>query len=239
CGASLLENLAIPLRQPAKIARRDAGGAMEGAHEIGQVAEAHIVGDIGDRPLVLGQQPRRTPEPRAHQVLVRRHADDAGEKPQEVELAQAGLGGGAFEIDSRMRLRVDPQRCLDGAAAITWLCRGRAPLLARHQLDEAHGEQQPDFVEADIAAALSGGLRQLAQHHQLRQGGAAPARYASGRSPKASTKAGVNWNDRHSSPQTWSCVHMYSSPGRPTSSDPATSSKERPALSQPKLPLRT
>src|SRR5260370_102086 len=102
---------------------------MEGAHEVGEVAEADIVGDIGDRPLVLGQQPRRPPQ--------------------------------------------------------------------------------------------------------------APARQLSARSPIASTSSGASRKDRHSSPQTWSCVHMYSSPGWPTRIDPATSSNDRPRLRQPKLPLRT
>src|SRR5439155_1245796 len=70
-------------------------------------------------------------------------------------------------------------------------------------------------------------------------GGALPIRQASARSPIACTSSGPKKNDRHSSPQTWSWVQTYSSPGWPTRIDPATSSKKRPWLRQPKLPLRT
>ena len=70
-------------------------------------------------------------------------------------------------------------------------------------------------------------------------GGTEPIRHTSARSPMVSTSSGSRKNDRHSSPQTWSWVQVYSSPGWPTRIDPATSSWKRPRLWQPKLPLRT
>src|SRR3984893_17602150 len=73
-GQAFLENLAHPPRGLAEPARRDARGAVEGAHEVGEIAEADVIGDIGDGPLVVGQEARRGAEPRADQILVRGHA---------------------------------------------------------------------------------------------------------------------------------------------------------------------
>jgi hypothetical protein len=91
---------------------------------------------------------------------------------------------------------------------------------AGNHLDETAGASSPSTINSD-------------------SGGALPIRQASARSPIASTSSGPKKNDRHSSPQTWSWVQTYSSPGWPTRIDPATSSKKRPRLWQPKLPLRT
>ena len=55
---AFLENLAVaaPARL-AEAARRDAGGAVEGTHEIRQVARSPTSQrDVGDRPVVVGQQ---------------------------------------------------------------------------------------------------------------------------------------------------------------------------------------
>jgi hypothetical protein len=70
-------------------------------------------------------------------------------------------------------------------------------------------------------------------------GGAQPACQIALLSPKVSTSSGLRKNDRHSSPQTCSWVQVYSSPGWPISTDPATSSWDLPRLRRPKLPLRT
>ena len=64
---AILENLAIVRvgrpRSLAEAARRDAGGAMKGAHEVRQVGEADIECDIADRPIVRGQRPGRAAQP--------------------------------------------------------------------------------------------------------------------------------------------------------------------------------
>src|ERR1700730_15519772 len=98
-GQAFLENLAHPPRGLAEPARRDARGAVEGAHEVGEIAESDVVGDIGNGPVIVGQKPRRMPQPRAHQILMRGDAEHAREQPQEVERADAGLSRGLLEID--------------------------------------------------------------------------------------------------------------------------------------------
>src|SRR5260370_36053840 len=74
-GKAFLENLAVAPRGRAEFQRRGAGGAMERTHEIGEVAETDIIGDVGDRAVVVGQPPRRMAQPRAHQILVRGDAE--------------------------------------------------------------------------------------------------------------------------------------------------------------------
>src|SRR5882724_11432442 len=88
---ALLENLAISFRRPAKPARRDSGSAMKGAHEVGEIAEPDVEGDVGDRAGALRQKARRAAQPRAHQVLVRRHAEDLCEEPQEMKRPEPDL----------------------------------------------------------------------------------------------------------------------------------------------------
>jgi hypothetical protein len=70
-------------------------------------------------------------------------------------------------------------------------------------------------------------------------GGAEPICQISLASLIASTSSGLKKNDKHSSPQTCSWVQVYSSPGWPISTDPATSSLNLPRQCRPKLPLRT
>ena len=101
-GQPFLENLAVSPGRPAEAAGRDAGRAMEGAHEVGEVAEADVVGDVGDRATVVGQQAGGAAQAGADEVLVRRHAEDSAEQPQEVEGAEPGFGGGRIEIDRLM-----------------------------------------------------------------------------------------------------------------------------------------
>ena len=215
---------------------------MEGADEIGEIAEADVIGDIGDRAVVVGQPPRRMAQPRAHQILVRGDAEHAREQPQEMERADAGLRGGILQVDrsdANWHRSTAPFPPRGGG-------RGRRPApalrgLPGDHLDKAAGQHLADLVEADVAAAICRRLRQLAQHHQFRQRrrGAdlpEPSRLRR-RSPRP--VPALRKNDRHSSPQTWSWVQVYSSPGWPTSTDPATSSWERPRQWQPKLPLRT
>ena len=101
-GEAILENLAIVriagARGLPEAARRDTGRAMEGAHEVRQVGKADIECDIADRPIVSGKRACGAAQPRAQQVLMRRHADDAGKQPQEMKRAQSRLARGALEI---------------------------------------------------------------------------------------------------------------------------------------------
>src|SRR5262245_40425297 len=116
-GQAILENLAIVRvavpRSLAEAARRDAGGAVEGAHEIRQVAEADIECDIADRPIVGGQRAGGAAQPRTQQVLMRRHADDARKQSQEMKRTQPRLTRGTVEIDGLMRVSIEPECCFD------------------------------------------------------------------------------------------------------------------------------
>ena len=58
-----MENLAVAARCCSEPARRNAGGAVEGADEIGEIGETDIVGDVGDGDFVVGQQPRGMTQP--------------------------------------------------------------------------------------------------------------------------------------------------------------------------------
>ena len=70
---------------------------------------------------------------------------------------------------SAVRMRVDPERGFDRAAAVAGGARAGLARPAGDHLDKAAGEQMADFVETDIAAAVCCGLRQFAEHHQFRQ----------------------------------------------------------------------
>jgi hypothetical protein len=58
-GEAIAEDLAVSLRRPAEAARRDAGGTMKRANEVGEVTEPDVERDVGDRPRVVGEQTRR------------------------------------------------------------------------------------------------------------------------------------------------------------------------------------
>ena len=70
-GEPILENLAHPARGLAEPQRRNPGGAVERPDEVGEIAESDVIGDIGDRAVIVGQEARRMTQPRAHQILVR------------------------------------------------------------------------------------------------------------------------------------------------------------------------
>src|SRR6185295_18286912 len=108
CCACLDGSALASCRLP-EFAWRDAGCAMEAADEVRQVAEAALVGDVADRPAIVGQHARRAPQPRAHQILMRCHTEDAREEAQEVKWAQACLPRGLLQIDRRLRIAIDPQ----------------------------------------------------------------------------------------------------------------------------------
>ena len=76
---------------------------------------------------------------------------------------------GALQIDRLMCVRVQPQRRFDCATPIAW--RRAAQLLrsATDQIGQPHGEQHADLIDADAACTRRGCLRELAQHHDLRE----------------------------------------------------------------------
>src|SRR6516162_11182116 len=92
--------------------------AAERAHEVRQVSETHLVGDGADRQCALRQQFRRTPQTRAHQVLVGCHAGHPGEEAQEVKGADAAPTRHLPEIERLVRVCIEPQRHPYCAAAI-------------------------------------------------------------------------------------------------------------------------
>jgi hypothetical protein len=146
-------------REASEFEGRSAGGAVEGADEIGEVGKADVIGDIGDRTVVVGEPPCRMSQPRAHQVLVRCHAEHFGKQPQEMERADPGLGGGVVQGDRLVRMGIDPQRGFHRATAVA---RRVGASLARptgHHLDKAARQHLADFVEPDIAAAICCRLR--------------------------------------------------------------------------------
>src|SRR5260221_13542410 len=86
-----------------------------------------------------------------------------------MERADPRLAGGLLEIDLVVRMGVDPKRRFHRAAAIAGSRRHRLVRPPGNHLDETAGEYLSDLVEADIAAAVGGGPRELAEHHQFRQ----------------------------------------------------------------------
>jgi len=143
---------------------------MEGAYEIGEIAEPDVQCDVGNRPAAVGEHSRRPAQTGADQVLVRGDAEDFCEGPQEVKGADPYQARRAFEIDRIAGMSVDPERGFHRAAAIAR--RGLRPfsLAPGDDVDEARREDQPHFVEVEVGSALGHRLRQLTDHHQLGQG---------------------------------------------------------------------
>ncbi len=52
-GHPFVQHLALPAGHPAEAARRDPGGAVERAHEVGDVAETDLERDLSDRARVV------------------------------------------------------------------------------------------------------------------------------------------------------------------------------------------
>ena len=212
-GQPFLENLAVAPRGLAEFQRRGAGGAAKRAHEIGQVGEADIIGDIGDRAVVVGQPPRRMAQPRADQILVRGDAERLREQPQEVEGADPGLGAASSRliwwcdssIDSsvstarrRSRAASGPDlRCLPETTstkrlASTWPISSRPMSL----LPSAAACASSPSTTSPAMAARSRSARGLAVADRFHQ-------------------FGRKKNDRHSSPQTCrGCRYIHRRDGR-------------------------
>jgi hypothetical protein len=186
------------------------------------------------------EQARRAAQPRAHEVLVRRHAERAREHAQEVERRERDRARRALEIDVLVRVLVEPARASIARRRSAVAHRRRRALDAATAPRRSAPRTRAHLVETEVGALLGGRLRELAEHHELgqrRQRARAPELAAARR---ASRRARGERERRHSSPPAaWSCGTMYSSPGWPTSTDPATSSYDWPRVSMPKLPRRT
>src|SRR4029453_120490 len=102
-GEPILENLALALRRLAEPPRRDTSGPTERAHEVREVAAPGLQRDVGDRAGVVREQARGVAQPGSDQVLMRRHAEDVGEDPQEVKRADPDLSRHAVEVDRLVR----------------------------------------------------------------------------------------------------------------------------------------
>src|SRR5262245_63497586 len=87
---------------------------------------------------------------------MRGHAQDVGEQAQQVKWAQPGLARAGGECDRPMRVGVDPKRRLYSPAPVARDCVGRSALLSGGDFEVAVEEQQPNFIEPDIAAARGG-----------------------------------------------------------------------------------
>jgi hypothetical protein len=104
----ILEYFAVAFGGLAEAARRNASGAMERAYKVGKISEPDIERDIGNRAPVICEQARGTAHPRAHEILVRRDANDLAEEAQEMERAQADFTRRAVEVDRFLGVRIDP-----------------------------------------------------------------------------------------------------------------------------------
>src|SRR6185437_10921626 len=108
-------------------------------------------------------------QPRAHQILMRGDAEYPREQPQKVKRRDAALAGGLLEADFVLGMRIDPERGLDGAAAVARCSGLRFWCASGHHRDKAAGKHLSDLVEPEVGPAIGGSLGQFTEHHQLRQ----------------------------------------------------------------------
>ena len=118
---------------------------------------------------LVDKQPRAVAQPGPHQVLVRRHADDGREHPQEMKSADADMRRDGCELHGLVRVRIDPERGSNGAAPIRRPDAAGAVRSAGGPFDEARDEHQGRLVEAEIGRTRNAGLDPLAKHHELWQ----------------------------------------------------------------------
>ena len=81
---------------------------MERADKVGQIGKSDVERNIGDRTVFVDQQPRRPTQPRAYQILMRRHPEHLREQPQKVEWAKPGGASNAVEIERLVRVLIEP-----------------------------------------------------------------------------------------------------------------------------------
>ena len=124
---AILENLAIASRRLTKSARRDAGGTVEGAHEVRQIGEADVERDIGDRALVVGaaSAPRGAGASAPDIDAASRRARPQTRAGNETGSALPARRSLRDRLGS-WRMRVDPRGRFHGAAAVARAARARA-----------------------------------------------------------------------------------------------------------------
>src|SRR5258708_39470666 len=81
----ILENLALAAACPPEPLRGGARGAVEGANEVREIVEPDIERDTGDGARILRQQARSAAQPGSAQLMMRSHAESAGEYPTKMK----------------------------------------------------------------------------------------------------------------------------------------------------------
>jgi len=129
-----------------------------------------------------------------------------------MERADAGPTGGVFQADRPVRMGIDPQRGFHGAAAVAGGEGASLARLAGDRFDKTARQQWPISSRPMSLLPICRRLRQLAEHHQFRQRRRAAGLPDRGAVAERLDQFALKKNDRHSSPQTCSCVQLYSSP---------------------------
>ena len=142
---------------------------MKRAHEIGEIGEADVERDVGDRRVSSASRRAACRSRAAHQVLMRCHAEHAGEQAQEVKGADPRLARCALEIN-RPGASVRPSRAPPpprggvGGRRCGRAC-GRRPETSRRNAPQT---SSPTSSRPN-RCALRRSLCQFAEHHQLGQ----------------------------------------------------------------------
>ena len=213
---------------------------MEGAHEVGEIAEADVVGDVGDGASSSASRRAAWRSRERTRYWCGVTPSTRGEQPQEMERADTGLAGGVVRGRSaganwrRSTARFRPRgggRARVGVAGL----RGR-PRPPRQSGWRTAGRPRRGRSRCGHRRRL----RQFAQHHQFgqrRRGadlpdlGAVADRLDQFRRQGRTTGIRRRRHDR-------ACRHIRRRDGRPGSSPPPVR-RTGPRQWQPKLPLRT
>ena len=222
---------------PARVARispgRDAGRAMERAHEIREVAEPHVERDVGDRARSSSASRRAAWRSRER---TRYWCGVTPSTPENSRRKWNGLRPAsprrALEIDRLVRVRVDPERGLDRAPPVACARPSGSALCARRRARRsAPRAAMPTSSRPTSLAPSAAACASSPSTISSGSGGTPPVRQTSGRPPIASTSSGASWNDRHSSPsRDRACTGTRRRDGRPGSTRPrarTTSPRER------------
>ena len=97
-----------------------ADDAVEGTHEVGEVLEADLVGNLGHGAVGVEQHARGKPKASAEQILMRRHASDASKDAQEMKGAEPS---GRGELRQGQGLATAGFDAIDGIVHATDMAR--------------------------------------------------------------------------------------------------------------------
>ncbi len=92
------------------------------------------------------------------------------EEPQKVKSAQAHFGRSPLEIDFLVGMFIEPQGCADRSTPVARHSPRWIALAPGNEFQQASDQQQAGLVDAQVVIAVGSCLRQLAEHHELRQG---------------------------------------------------------------------